>query len=435
MTSQINPNNIDGTYPVAGQDNDSQGFRDNFTNLRNNLTFAKAEIEDLQNKAVLKSALLNTTLSNDLLGNAIVSPRLTSWRETFYNNGTQSGAVPISFTNGNYQKITLSGTVQLTFSFPTNTQNSYSSIKLWISNPSSAFLVQFPATLTLGDPDTVTGFSGQSITFTAAEIANTNDYFFEIFTFDGGTTLGIKDLTRNRDFFGNIEAQFGGEMVVEGNVRLGNVINSTVGANVVVRSDINSTSSTTGALVVRGGAGIASNVHINGNLWVNSGNIRTNGSVANIFNVSATTVSLGNAATNIFVGASTGDVRIAGNIVAAGNIISSSGTGGRINQNFAYVTLTDGQMFFANTNFSTLFFDTASSATIANAWIAFPAAAEDGREIQLSFHAPITGVWVSYGPGGSMTDVKWFPNTSVSSGNVSARFIYSTAASNWLRSE
>ena len=63
MTSQVNPNNIDGTYPVAGQDNDSQGFRDNFTNIRNNLTFAKAEIEDLQNKAVLKSALTNTTLS------------------------------------------------------------------------------------------------------------------------------------------------------------------------------------------------------------------------------------------------------------------------------------------------------------------------------------------------------------------------------------
>ena len=49
MTSQVNPNNVDGTYPVAGQDNDSQGFRDNFTNIRNNLTFAKAEIEDLQN--------------------------------------------------------------------------------------------------------------------------------------------------------------------------------------------------------------------------------------------------------------------------------------------------------------------------------------------------------------------------------------------------
>jgi hypothetical protein len=31
MTSQINPNNIDGTYPVAGQPNDTQGMRDNFT--------------------------------------------------------------------------------------------------------------------------------------------------------------------------------------------------------------------------------------------------------------------------------------------------------------------------------------------------------------------------------------------------------------------
>ena len=30
MASNINPNNIDTTYPVAGQDNDSQGFRDNF---------------------------------------------------------------------------------------------------------------------------------------------------------------------------------------------------------------------------------------------------------------------------------------------------------------------------------------------------------------------------------------------------------------------
>ena len=27
MSSNINPNNIDTTYPVAGQDNDSQGFR------------------------------------------------------------------------------------------------------------------------------------------------------------------------------------------------------------------------------------------------------------------------------------------------------------------------------------------------------------------------------------------------------------------------
>jgi len=30
MASQIIPETIDAQYPVAGQDNDTQGFRDNF---------------------------------------------------------------------------------------------------------------------------------------------------------------------------------------------------------------------------------------------------------------------------------------------------------------------------------------------------------------------------------------------------------------------
>ena len=48
MSSNINPNNINGNFPVAGQDNDSQGFRDNFTNILNNFSFAATEINDLQ---------------------------------------------------------------------------------------------------------------------------------------------------------------------------------------------------------------------------------------------------------------------------------------------------------------------------------------------------------------------------------------------------
>ena len=35
MASNINAFNIDGTFPIAGQDNPSQGFRDNFTNIKN----------------------------------------------------------------------------------------------------------------------------------------------------------------------------------------------------------------------------------------------------------------------------------------------------------------------------------------------------------------------------------------------------------------
>ena len=325
MTSQVNPNNIDGTYPVAGQDNDSQGFRDNFTNIRNNFTFAKAEIEDLQNKAVLKSALLNTVLSNDFAGNAVVNPTLTSWRETYNNIGSVSGSVTINFTNGNFQKITISGSTTLTFSFPANSSNQYASVKLWVSNPSASYTLSFPNSMTLGDTDSVAGFSGNTITFSANEISNSTDYFFEIFTVDGGTTLGIRDLGRNR--------------------------------------------------------------------------------------------------TKALSGLS-----VSSNLVTDGDLITNSG---RINTDFAYVTLTNSQNFFANTMFQTLYFDTASSATIANARIALPDSAENGREIVLSFLAPVTSVWINKG---NTALVKWAPNGAVSSGNVSVKYIYSTSASNWLRS-
>jgi hypothetical protein len=325
MTSQVNPNNIDGTYPVAGQDNDSQGFRDNFTNIRNNFTFAKAEIEDLQNKAVLKSALLNTVLSNDFAGNAVVNPAFTSWRETYNNIGSVSGSVTINFTNGNFQKITMSGTTTLTFSWPANTNNQYASVKLWVSNPNASYTLSFPNVLTLGDTDTIAGFSGNTVTFSSAEISNSTDYFFEVFTVDGGTTLGIRDLGRNR----------------------------------------------TKAL---------SGLQVNGNL------------------------------------------------TASANLITNAGT---INTNYAYVTLTNDQNFFANTGYNTVYFDTASSATIGNARIALPDTDVDGREITLSFLAPITSVWVNKG---NTALVKWFPNTTVSSGNVVAKFTYSVANSNWLRS-
>ena len=387
MTSQVNPNNIDGSYPVAGQDNDSQGFRDNFTNIRNNFTFIKSEVEDLQNKAVLKSSLTNSTLNNDFAGNAISNATLTSWRETYNNvSNTASGAITIDFANGNFQKIGITGAISpLTFSWPDNTSGYYASIKLWINVANSAHTVTFATAPTLGDPDTIAGYSAGVLSFNAAELANNNDYLFEIFTLDGGSTLGIKDLIRNRDvdlsgvsITGNLSLD--GLTVstynssIAGNVSLGSSINTTTGSNVVIRSNVGATNTTTGALVVTGGVGIA------------------------------------------------------GNLVIGSNIIT---TGGRINPNYAYVILTNSQNFFANINYQTLYFDTASSETIANARIALPSPAIDGREINMSFLAPITALWIN---SGNTAMVKWFPNASVTSGNVSVKFVYSTAAGTWLKS-
>jgi hypothetical protein len=52
MTSQINPNAIDATFPISGEDNSAQGFRNNFAAIKNSLVYAKAEISNLQEFAL-----------------------------------------------------------------------------------------------------------------------------------------------------------------------------------------------------------------------------------------------------------------------------------------------------------------------------------------------------------------------------------------------
>jgi hypothetical protein len=48
LTSLINFAAINENFPVAGQDNDTQVFRDNFDTIKTNFSAAKTEIEDLQ---------------------------------------------------------------------------------------------------------------------------------------------------------------------------------------------------------------------------------------------------------------------------------------------------------------------------------------------------------------------------------------------------
>jgi hypothetical protein len=65
MTSRIYPNSIDTTYPVAGQDNDTQGFRTNYLNIKNNFIIAAGEITALQsNVATIYSNI--STINNQL---------------------------------------------------------------------------------------------------------------------------------------------------------------------------------------------------------------------------------------------------------------------------------------------------------------------------------------------------------------------------------
>jgi len=377
MTSQINPNNVDGSYPVAGQDNDSQGFRDNFTNIRNNLTFTKAELEDLQNKVVLKSALLNTTLDNDFAGNAIANPTFTSWRETYNDIGSPGSSVTVDFTNGNFQKFTMSGSTTMAFSFPSNSNNQYASVKLWVVNTNSAWTLTLPSSVSLNNPLSIGGAAGSpvTITFTSSEIANNTNYFFEFFTVNGGTTIGIRDLTRNRDI-SLTTVDIAGTLTANGKVVLGT---GTGTSNVVVDSTQTSTTSTSGALVVKGGIGVAGNVFLGG---------------------------------NTFIG------------------------GGIINSDYLLANVETGQNLVANVNYNRFIANASPTGTVANLFITLPNSVEDGRELEITSMTPITSCFVSNMTPG-VTSVYGLANNWSSSASftnsVTIKLMYVASTGRWFK--
>jgi hypothetical protein len=192
MASNINPQNIDGAYPVAGQDNDSQGFRDNFTNTKTNFAYAAAEITDLQSKAVLKAALDGTVLNNDMGGSILANAQLQDMSETRVALGTVSGAQTINYAAGPYYTLTTSGSVSIAFTnLPPAGQ--LGRVRLQITVASTAHTLTLPVAVSVGTSN-IQGYSANIITFN-----QTGTFEFEFETNDGGSTITIIDQNRNLD--------------------------------------------------------------------------------------------------------------------------------------------------------------------------------------------------------------------------------------------
>jgi len=190
MASNINETNINGNYPVAGQDNNSQGFRDNFSSIRNNLSIAGEEITDLQSKVVLKSALTGEELDNDLGGSVIKNAELRGSRETVVPLGTTAGTVNIDYTNGSFFTLSSSGNITLEFSNPTPT-DTLTSFVIQIAISNTAHQLTIPASVTFG-VDNIRGYDSNTITFD-----ETGTYEFEFQTGNNGSNYSVKDLSRN----------------------------------------------------------------------------------------------------------------------------------------------------------------------------------------------------------------------------------------------
>jgi hypothetical protein len=198
MTSSINPNNIDGAYPVAGQDNNSQGFRDNFTNTKTNFAYAANEITDLQNKAVLKSALTGTTLNNNMLGSLLTNAVIEDFGATRVSLGTIAGTVTVNYTAGHYQTVTTTGSLSVAFT---------NFLAAGITCLVTVQVTVTDATYTLTLPSAVSvnasGIQGLNTTTNVISFPVAGVYTYQFITSDGGSTITINEVNKQIQPFNN----------------------------------------------------------------------------------------------------------------------------------------------------------------------------------------------------------------------------------------
>ena len=177
MASKIVPGNIDGTFPKAGQDNSSQGFRDNFSAINTNFTEAKSEIEALQSNKASKDG------SSDFADNVISRAELKDTSQTVYAHGTAGGSIALNHANGHYQTITLNASATLSFTNWPATGN-LGRIILDVTCTNVAHTITIPSAVLVAD--SVTGGDGSSDTIT---LPDTKRFLYEFLTPDAGTTI------------------------------------------------------------------------------------------------------------------------------------------------------------------------------------------------------------------------------------------------------
>lgn len=190
--SNIVTTTIDETYPIAGQDNPSQGFRDNFQAIKTGLTVAKVEITNLQDTAIIAGQ--TNDLSNTIIGNATIRNSNTTFYEV---DNTTGGFIIYDCAVGSNQLFTVTESV---FVFEiTNVPT--------LTNREQTFKISFVINnidhvITIGEQfsnlDDLPLDAQRALSFD-----QTGTYEFEFSTTDSGTSYTIRDLTRGKTRFHN----------------------------------------------------------------------------------------------------------------------------------------------------------------------------------------------------------------------------------------
>jgi hypothetical protein len=183
-----NISNIDEEYPVAGQDNDSQGFRDNFNAIKTALEQTDTDVNDLYNttaKLNQDNVFYDTENDEPVVISGANFKEVTEYVNVGTDSIKASGAV--NFTDGHYHVLTVDA----------------ASLNLILSAwPSSGRVAKMTVQLSL-DPNGSS--SSCDITFTSeggatiqSEVGFTNPVtinssvnqkIFEFWTYNGGNTI------------------------------------------------------------------------------------------------------------------------------------------------------------------------------------------------------------------------------------------------------
>jgi len=194
MTSNINYAAISTTYPVAGQDNDSQGFRDNFTAISAGLATAKTEISALQTNALLAVDLATSSnpVVNNMLGSTLSNGLYLQFNGVFFNGGTVATSAAINLNNGPIQQFTASGNITLTFNnWPTS--GKYAVVRVMLIGDQQTTRTVTLSTSNAGLIKPATGWANGSSLPATVTLGTTGKYeMIEAWTVDAGATVFLK---------------------------------------------------------------------------------------------------------------------------------------------------------------------------------------------------------------------------------------------------
>ena len=176
MARNITFSAIDETYPIAGRDNDSQGFRDNFSVIKNNFEAAKGEIEDLQ----LNTSRLDD--ANNFNGNNLVNFNVVYSTEELFDGGLRSTTTLVDWKDGPYQIFSVNTNLQFTiYNFPTIEK--LAKLKLQVVGDGT------PRTITFVINGAISLKKSTRVPTTITVTSATNPIIVEFWTYDAGNTV------------------------------------------------------------------------------------------------------------------------------------------------------------------------------------------------------------------------------------------------------